>query len=264
MDKALLYYLPGGTGKPSLERIEAAGLGLSVGGRDLAYRGVENKGPDANRGVIIVPHGPSGPGEVEIGYHPDRQTWFQWDKGKAWVGFKTGEAPGPEDMARQRLIPGHDILMRDGNTWHMPAVRLYGGGTGVSQGAGIDSKGELILEDLPQFAEVCKGASWFWDLWTGESKTGEYSYLEAMRVASNGFALNYHVSLAEVSALHLFTTDNIPLCLGAMIDAPAYEEAIRAMNDASKKNEDVNNSDGSSSDSGETDGSPDTDQPTAT
>ena len=257
--RPLLYFVPGAVslGEHNLDNVGLSHL------RGAQFSNVEVfDSPTQARGCVCAVTPPKRESDrgLEAGYYKDRQTWTEGPDGKYWIGYYTSAKPGPDDLCRDEQIKGHATPMRDGAKWVVPAVRLAGGGTGLPQGLGLDAKRNVVIEDLPEYADIQTGADLIF-AWANEER-GALDWPEATRIVGRCLGLNYFVDEYECVALKLFTKGNLAKCAYAIIDQPTRDEWIAAFEVASKKNASADTPAGSDTVCGATASSPDTGQPT--
>ena len=240
--KPFLYYIPNETGMPGPgaareQWLTRCGLGHLSGCSFPVRRTMAGPNPENCPGVVLsgIPPDKDSDRLFEVGYRPRHanaeraETWRE--AAGHWIGYAHEYQPGPDDLARKDQIAGHLVKLRDGNKWLFPAVRLAGGRSGLPQSIGLDARGGLVIEDLPEYADVQDGAKLCYDRFA--SGIG-FTYVEIVKVLSRILGLNYYVSVGETSALRLFDTENILRAMWAIIDGPALDK-IEADEEESKK-----------------------------
>lgn len=257
MGKAL-YFLEGAKRVHGSD-LERLGLGYAFDDPgQIAQRGVM-RGPaeGADGGVVF--------GQVEPAtclLEPDSQTWVRLtdcggpDNGaRIWFGFDAADPPGPEDLARPEPVGGYFIPLADGRPWLVPTARLFPEGTELPESLAIGPEGKLIRRPLPAFRELCRDADRVWAAAVGQAEgdadaPGIDDDVDGFRIAAAAMAVNYRVSLAEVSALGLLTTANLPRVLQAFVDFPEYAKVELARRAAAQKKTPADTPDGDASASG--------------
>jgi hypothetical protein len=245
------------------DAIDALGLGLSIGGCGYAFCRLLGPGPSGRAGCVFAAY-PLGEtvDASGVGYFADRQTWVEVSAGRLWIGYANDGRPGPEDLKRPNPIQGHHVRLSDRKAWLVPAVRAARGSSAIPQGIALGPDGELVVEDLPQYAELAAGADRLWD-WVWGRLNG-LPYTELIRTVGTALSLNYRVGPLECSALRLLTTANVAEAGRAVVDWPTVVELLGQAEAESKKNEILPDCDGSDTGSGVTGDSPDTVPPTPT
>ena len=206
-------------------------------------RAMGGPNPGGHGGLVLaaIPEGKDLDRAFEIGYHPQhagqpprQETWIEAANGAHWIGYADDWKPVPQDLARANQIKGHAVRLNDGHDWIFPAVRLAGGGSGLPQSIGLDHHGDLILEDLPQYADVQEGAQLCYDRF---NEGVGFTYREILKVLSRILGLNYRISAAESTLLRLFDTENILRAMWAIVDGPVLDKIYRDAEEAKKKDE---------------------------
>jgi len=226
-----LYFVAGRQAAPA-ELLEEVGIAALPQSTAWAPFG---DGPGGEGGVIVAAAG------TRLRYAPDEQTWRPVARGLGgesesdgeadapayWIGFETGRPPGPEQLARDEMIPGHAVTLADGRSWHVPIIRDAAGACGLPMRYGLDPQSGRPAATLGD--EHLR----LWDAALGvlaaladaeENDDGQIvlglgmSEADAMRLAADVIGLNYHASLAEL------------LAVGAL-DGPGIFNVCRAMSD---------------------------------
>lgn len=253
-----LYWLPETDRNVSVEALRAAGLAHAFsdmpGERDFTPNGVTGTGgPDGKHGVIIADSS-----TPKIGYYPDEQTWRQMPatllpearspKPEArlipWVGFYTADPPGPDDLARHKLLPGHNVRLQDQREWIIPVARGWlddeknpGSYTALPQASELDRDGNWSAESVvPEHTELWEIACRFWDSFIGtgdadEDDTDEdktvFDFAGQNDAALAALSANYRVGKMEVAMLGLFTDQSTSNILEALIDGPTLKTWLK-------------------------------------
>lgn len=250
--RKLLYYLPG---QRSVDEAVCRGAGLihSATGCGFATRYVGRDGPDGKEGALFVLRFPGetlGAAFAErIKYMRTEQTWTPCLDGRVWMGYWNDEKPGPEDLARAGQRPGHMVRLSDGAEWCVPIIFPHAGGSVLPQSIALDASGELVAEDLPEYAELRAGADEVFEYYFRGSDEG-LPYLTALRTVGLAMSLNYYAGPWECSALRLFTTDNVMMGCRAIIDFATIERVYAGLMESQKKTASTGIGDSSSIDCG--------------
>jgi len=261
-----LYYLPE-IADPT-DALQVAHLATVIPRHRLEHRKCE-RGPDTASGLMIAStiHTDS----ATLGYYPDKQTWQRCQEGAFWLGWYTDHPPGPSDLARERQIDGHWVRLADGQRWLVPVARRFPVGTALPQVLYLSETGELIGDVEPAYVGFGQRAETLWEQFmayhTGELTEDEVSIRDFWDFAVEALSLNYRVGQWEVSALRLLSTNLLHEVCGAIIDVPTLLKVAEAQTRAEKKTAQEQNHAmpvGSSTDSGDTDGSQTTHRPTPT
>jgi len=240
----LLYYLPGKTRAISPKEVVAAGLDYAferrrdTTGPRFTATPVRN-GPDGKEGVVLA----DSPSVPRIGYFQDEQTWRQIPGTEAWVGMFANDRPKPDDLARREPLPGHPVVLGDGQTWIVPAAR---------NASAVDGQ-VLFLEAIPRALDLDDDGKWipgeplerYRPLWEAVTKylavltevvADETDEAFRFEIDDQGpidaLAVNYRLGRAECVLLGLLTWGGpyFRLILEAVIDLPGFE-AIKKKQD---------------------------------
>lgn len=231
----LLYYLPGQGLPVTLGDLRAKfGLGHAFDPADqpITVRSVR-RGPDGGEGAVVVDE--RRVSAASVGFFPDRQQWWRVPGSAAWVGRFTGESIVPADLQREVILPGHDVKLADGQSYHVPIAR------GLAEEADelryfvalprkstIDDEGRWVEGDVDdRYAELWSLAERWADA-VVDAKTEHGRTMFELRDSHDGalaaLAANYRLGKAEVALLGLFNRRVVYDVLLALIDWPAYEE----------------------------------------
>lgn len=198
--------VPGGAA--GVETLEALGLGHLTGAR-LTYRVVRNSGPDGGNGLIIGIGVPAN----ETGFFRDEQEWIATNGGALYVGWKASSRPRPDTFARERAPrPSVTVTLGDGNPWGFVESAA------LPQRAVFNSAGEAAWAPRDCDAAHYEACAWIADYARGGEGRPYFDILDRVAVC---LGARYHVSVLEVVALGLFTTDLLEpvvyACLGVDI-----------------------------------------------
>lgn len=219
--RQFLYFV---VNREALGREEAAKLGLGHAfPNGLACRGVGN-GPGRQSGVICAADADG------VGYWPERQEWLPAGLPGIWIGWARDQRPGPDDLRRERQVPGHLVTLSDGQPWLVPAAQRWEE-TGFARAlparmrltaAGEWSSGEV----LPDYCRLWTAAQRWFDFVTTASTGTPTTVLfrEAADMACEALAVNYRMTRGEVAALGLLDDRQVTITavLDAMIDMPTF------------------------------------------
>ena len=131
-----------------------------------AFRGCD-AGPDGGKGQCVKATGKGN------GYRPAEQEWLDTGDGY-WLGWEKDAKPGPEDLQRPARLQGYDVVLKDGNTWHVPAVTFLERGV-------LHRNGEWHKElVLPEYQPLEDAAGAYWELLVkGLQREGDKDYVMA-------------------------------------------------------------------------------------
>lgn len=238
-----LYYIPGGS--RTVRPADLPELAYAFDG-ELIARELIGAGPDGQAGVVVADA--SVPAE-KLGYYADRQTWRRVPKTHYWVGFSTDTPPGPAELKRRRMLPGHLVEMADGRQWTVPSVIArestddgVAGHLALPTTVGVNDNGEWVrLGVLPQH-ERLSGVAQTWFEMLMDSLVTTSQATDAEEAAKNvkismTFAewfdavvtvlqANYRVSAVEVTALRILNEVVAAAVLNAAVDLPTLLEYL--------------------------------------
>jgi hypothetical protein len=224
-----LYYLPGRTGVPSREDLAAAALGHAVErGAEIAAVEV-SRGPDDGAGVIVGCGLPAG---QSVGYWPDRQSWI--NVGGHWIGRELETSPGPAELVRKRMLPGHAVELMDGREWIIPVARAI---CEVGEGlvwrpnlpmvsrlgvGGVWEAGEIAAAYEPLWKAAC---DWWDAIVAGQEDASNHriSFGGLHDAAVTALAANYLIGREEASILGLLDEDRAAEVMMAVVDWPSFK-----------------------------------------
>ena len=237
--------------------VKARGLLDVLGTTKIESREV-HAGPDKGSGCVVARHGNNG----SVQYSPESQTWVGVHDADYWIGFDTDTPPSPNDLARDSIISGHFVTLEDGNSWLVPAARIFPDGSALPQRLMLGPNGELVSTVLPRFAAISRDAERVWESLRaglvspsdGKSSSEKDDLkstedvepllvTEAWTIAIAALGINYRVGQAEISALGVITTANLKHILEAFVDLPTL---LSAAKEFAKKNACPSESDSSS------------------
>jgi len=235
-----LYYIPG-ISNITTETLSKAGL-AHLGA--VESRGVMKNGPDGGGGVVMVAKtAVLGATMPKLGYFAGTQTWKKAPGRDFWLGTENGNAPGPLDLQRDRIVPGHVIELGDQNVWTVPLARFADGVSHLDTGLALDDKGKWIEQPLARYAALSELAerSWATVLTTHGIEVAEPVTLvdddELADSACLALGFNYRLSRPEVARLGLLTRELATDVLSALVDLPTVERVVQMMGEKKKESE---------------------------
>lgn len=220
-----LYFKPQQTRNVSVEDVNAWGLAYAFDAQP-ASRGCHNNTPTGAAGVVFSDpkrHGGNDPKmEMEL------QVWEKMsrpEKPDIYVGYVKDSPPTPADLARRTLLSGFSLLMRDGNSWLCPLVRMLDAATEVL-GSALPSRMVLDAEGNATAGDVVKEYAYLYDLmseYAAHMQAGSlkefFDGLSMSRLCKDAIQLmqaNYVIDLPEASVLGLWHV-NGDTCLQANV-----------------------------------------------
>jgi len=190
----------------------------------------------------------------KLHFKPEQQHWQKSMNDKYWLGFYNDDRPTEKDLRRKRQLAGHEIELIDGGKWLIPIARMISRGSTLPQTLILGKNGEVITEELSEYAEFSSRVGQLWEDFQCENKWKEgepkLTVTERMQLVIEALAWNYHIGADEVNLLKLITTQNISELLAAIIDVPTLIEAAKQMADEKKKGESAVTGDGLTSGNG--------------
>jgi len=165
-------------------------------------------------------------------YNPKEQTWRKC--GDFHIGFWTDSPPQEKDLRRSVQLKGLPVVL-GGQEWSVPmAVTFLETKDGVrfdytlSRYIDHDDDGELVLGDVEEkFEPLFDVAMKLYEFEDLMFETDE----EYLRCAPLVLSYNYRVRVPEMTALKLFTNDNVREIISACADEKNYV----ALNDPERK-----------------------------
>jgi len=228
---SFLYWLPGPKEKPAAQQIAEAGLAHAFE-RPPSHWGVE-RGPDGKTGVVLCA------GEAPAKYRPDRQEWRRMvaNQAGAWLGLPTDHTPGPNDLARDEILPGQPVQMADGQKWTAPIARAavpdaesplvwY---NALPRRSTRDDSGQWVPgEVLSQYAALwdlaCRWHDAYFAAIDGTDANQRHLAFDFEGVhegAVEALQANYRIGPDEADWLGLLTQETAVAVLHVLIDLPA-------------------------------------------
>lgn len=171
-------------------------------------------------------------------YKPDEQTWIESIDKKYMLGVWNDQRPGPLELARDRQLRGHSVMLADGNNWLVPVIRAIDGGSRLPASLILGDKGQVVCLPEVGYSELSASTEALWrdfeiELgWTPETeKLTEAERLELCKLdaaarlilAAKVLNLNYRVGIDELNLLRLISTTNLSQILQAILDWPTFE-----------------------------------------
>lgn len=222
-----LYFLPLEANSLSPANVSAAGLDYASDGRGfLAVQ--TSKGPGDAQGFILA-FDRADQQIPDLKFNSAAQTWRKAKGGKFWVGLSKDDRPGPDDLARSRVISGEAVKLHDGNEWTIPICLSIVRGTTLPRALVLGQDGETWeLATLPEFVRLCKDAATVWEAFrTANDGTVTMDGQEAPRIAADALAVNYRIGPMEISMLALWSSTDMWNVLKAIIDGYAVERIAK-------------------------------------
>ena len=165
-----------------------------------------------------------------------------------WLGVFEDDKPGPEQLRRERQIKGHDVVLGDGNSWHIPCARVWMGEWGALQHINplprsmrLDNEGEWVLGEVVQdYRPLWEAGVAAWDAIADRAdaaRNGDEiplrNFKDEGKWISTALEVNYRIRQIELSELNLLDEINREEILYAMIDMPTFDAIESKKNTAS-------------------------------
>ena len=254
-----LYYIEGATQDVKIADLRRFGLGHAFDNDgDFTASGV-TRGPgapgssDAGPGIVVATM--SRLGERALGLYPDEQTWriiLGTGDQKVMVGHYKDDPPRPVDLARTTQLPGHPVVLADGQTWLIPIARAVAEQQGqlqlvqnLPQRTTLDDKGDWVRDGvIPKYARLWEIANQWWDQViaalndtdlpdSGESQIS-FEFAGRNDAAVAALSANHAIGKFETAMLELFDDQCAGLILSALIDIPSINMFLKKKLDAAE------------------------------
>lgn len=238
-----LYFLEEARESQLREILPMRGLGHVVSD-GLQSRGCST-GPGAAAGIVVADRDrvPT----RRVGFFPAQQIWRRVPGQEgAWVGVTDQSRPGPVDLARKKMLDGHEVELGDGNRWLVPVAMAWSSSPIRACGRlpcvmDLDADGSWVYGDveatycdlwrLAQEWTDTKGrvADYIHTHGTSEGLDDPHLYNDWVYARSvEILAVNYVIDQTEAALLGLFVTDRKWLLLDTLIDDQGLKEIIDA------------------------------------
>jgi len=244
MSQNFLYFLPGiprTAALPSAAEIAARGLSYAFEGRPTGRGCV---GPAGQEGMLL-----GCPRRWESGnvYYEPTQIWQPHPQGQYFVGYWPGQLPGPTELAREKLLDGHPLVMADDRSWQIPLARDVHDecqpnqfrctwSCELPQRVALDAQGHWREQGpLTRYQPLWELVSGWNDYRRGTDDDPGWQelvehwsqYQTRFAAATEVLAANYVVGPVECSILGLFTRDNAREVLDLAIAQPEFEVILK-------------------------------------
>ncbi len=246
-----LYFLPG---EAAVNEAVLEKYGLS----DRFRSGYEWRGctPAEKDGQLCVP-GTNGAVDIEgtlvglgtasdVRFRASDQIWERVEEpGRpVWhLGYYRESPPKEADLQRAFLLDGYSIELGNGERWSLPPVRRHPEGTGLPSRLKLKADGGVEQELMDEYRALFDEVSDYAETYYGgllKAETGEAGEPPdfPLAVAYKLIAVNYRVGRAEINALGLVTSENLPMNAWVAIDLPAFYRVAgdeQSVSEAEKK-----------------------------
>lgn len=222
---AIIYYIPGASAV-SRAGIEKAGLGYTLP-KDTGtpeYTTTQ-KGPDGAFGALFLFQGKD---KVDLVQLAQETKWEQIPHTKCWFGYDKNNPPKPQDLKRVSVRESYAVMLSDGNKWDVPIIRHVDNTTELPKQLKHDGEKWLAVSLRPEHLDLFERAGQVWDEYitplmetddsADDDEAIEISLTNGWDFAVDALALNYRISIAEVSLLGLFDSTTASQAALAAID----------------------------------------------
>ncbi len=235
-----LYFIPGLSGPADGELVNR-GLADVLGFREDGHVGYGpfrsiDSGPGGKPGVLLAAAGCHLPD-----FDAESQKWYpagsEPDDKKYWFGFVTATPPTPDDLARDRQVPGNVVRLGDGRQWHVPIAR------NCPRSRGLSPEGFKTDDPLPQYQKLFDMALEVWNCYDAiaakmrlekrdeeipqEILDGVIDSDREMEILVECLRTNYRLGEYEIRALGLFDDTCEESVLRVLIDFEGYKELVK-------------------------------------
>jgi hypothetical protein len=166
--------------------------------KSLPVVGID-RGPSGQSGHLLL-----GPGQHRVfGFAKDEQEWR--DCGEFWLGWDKQRLPTPEELQRERVVPGETVKLADGLEWVCPVIRRPVEGCYLPGVPAVLQKfGSTYQTKVnPRYLDVWNDSGKAWDRFFSKS----IKLSEMLDHSVNFLSTNYRIEVASASALEIFDAD---------------------------------------------------------
>lgn len=229
MTTAFVYYRPGSGTRPSDDELVPLSYML---GRPPAVSVRETRaGPDGQGSGALFWRSDNG---FVGAFLPDRQRWLRVGDTPVSVGVSDdAPLPGPDDLRRERQLPGRLVELGDGRRWLVPTVREWVEENGAPRWRPTlpteptqNEAGEWVAGEIDRdYQELWEASLRWWDAQEAAALTAKddegpavVTLDEGLTAALSALQINYRIGAAEAQLLGLFRHERGADVLNAMID----------------------------------------------
>lgn len=183
-------YFPGKSGADPKHFVEA-GLGELLDDVSPSFADLQ-PGPDGGQGLAAT----WAPGPII----PSALEWTR--AGEVHFGKSAGQKARPEEFARRQQHYGADVLLADGELWHIPIARQ------LPQLLGLDDSGRWVGRVDPRYQKFWE-AAWTALDWFAPDESGSCSvdFQAGAEFICQALAINYRLNRRVASWLGLVRSD---------------------------------------------------------
>lgn len=234
-----LYFVPGLGASATTEQLTEIGLADRI--TKPVCRPCRGKTPNGSAGAVVVQNDGSGGSPI---MDMENQTWRSAPKGTRdspayWIGFASADPPVPESLQRDALQKGVTVRCEGGGNWHVPVIRNFYEGdestpvfyqSSLPQMVDFDDEGHAVASGvIPKYESIWEEALdvhkrlYAQALMQGD---GSLTTSELYSFAAKCIAVNYRVSLLELSAMKALSTADCTAIVRNALDLENYEEIV--------------------------------------
>jgi hypothetical protein len=189
-------------------------------------------GPGGASGVMLCAI-PPGQTPIRVGYAPEFQEWTEAIPDKLWIGTDTEHPIEPADLARAVQMPGYPVELA-GQTWTIPVIRDYLGGTGLPCDWDVGPGGEVTERIAEKYRDLWERWVSVVDIYFDEDDPRPAGVFdipnsEAMARGVDVLSINYRFGQAMQNVLHLIGGDTWTPLLFMSIDGPTHRDVWEAV-----------------------------------
>lgn len=215
---ALQVYLPGGRGCDPQQLVAVGLADLLDSEVGVSAVDVLQDGPDGGGGVCFFW------GTTGYGVHLDSQSWIpakpsgSLTAGRFWLGWPTGQQPGPSDLERPKGLGGLPVKLDDGNEWTIPVARQ------VPHKFALDAAGSPVRVVKTRYAQFWQDALGYYEMFQRIGQGGgEITVAGGWSYAGQALAYNYRINADLIDALELISDECIVWLIGATLEISQIE-----------------------------------------
>lgn len=159
--------------------------------------------------------------------------WRRWGevtmtggKTMAHVGFLPSLLPGPDDLRRDEMLAGHDVVMGDGKGWRLPRLMRRTGVSDLPRAYGFDGDGNFCMDVLRPYRAIAAKGGRIYEVVVatldavarGENPGVDIGIGEATGIIADALSMNYRIGRVELGILELVRSDHLFALLCALVD----------------------------------------------
>lgn len=169
-------------------------------------------------------------------YEPPKQQWrLRTGKAGLYIGRINGLTPGPSDLARADILPGHAVQLGDDRQWIIPAARQHdeegAGYCALPCSIGMNDQGEWNeFNVLHKYQKLWSYVGEYFVLLMNaieEQGKCKFNFPNFIPLCIEAISTNYCVGPIEISWLGLLTTQNRKFIADAVMDMPTFKDILQ-------------------------------------